>query len=185
MRLERLPDFITEAERKELIAWMEDSIEKGVLSAGLSRGKGGYTGRKTTRFNPNPKFPKVAFDIQKRLINSFEWTDKAMIEPIAGGGMIAVVTYPGGDTYKHRDPKILGSSVRFNIILQKPTSGGELYVEGQNFSGDERELHCYNVTENEHWVTEVGGDIPRYLWIFGMIMPYKDWEDGHIKRKVA
>jgi hypothetical protein len=186
MRLERIPNFITEAERKELIAWMDDGIENGVLVAGFSRGEFGYTGRKTTRLNPgSTEFPKIAFDIQKRLLDSFEWTDKSMIEPLDGGGMVAVVTYPGGDTYKHKDPKILSSAVRFNIILQKPVSGGELYVEGQNFSCDERELHCYNVTENEHWVTEVGGDITRYLWIFGMSIPYKDWEDGHIKRKVA
>ena len=100
--------------------------------------------------------------------------------------MVAVATFIGGDTYKHRDPKLISgrSATRCNIVLQKPESGGELYVEGINFACDERELHCYNVTDNTHWVTETQGNKPRYLWIFGMCAPRIEWEDGHIKRKM-
>jgi len=186
MRLEKIPNFISKEERKQLIDWMDKAIEDNIMVAGLSRGKLGYSKRKTTRiYDGRPNYPEVAYKIQKRLIDKFEWTNKCFIEPMPKkDGMLAVITYPGGDTYKHRDPKMVGSAVRFNIILQKPESGGELYVEGENFDSEEGELHCYNVTEQTHWVTEVEGSKPRYLWIFGMSVPYSDWEDGKVKQKV-
>lgn len=186
MRLTRIPEFITEEERLELVSWMDKGIEDGILVKGLSRGQYGYKDRLTTRLNPDKiTYPKVAFDIQRRILESFELTENCYIEPLGNGGMICVAIYPGGDTYKHKDPKLYGSAVRFNIILQKPEAGGELYVEGENFACEERELHCYNVTKNQHWVTEVEGDTPRYIWIFGMSIPHKDWEDGHVKRKIG
>ena len=179
MRLERIPNFITEAERLELIDWMDKGVEDGVLSAGYSKGKFDYINRVTTRLSKKKvSYPKIAFDIQQRIIDAFEWTKYSKIEGISDGqGMICVITYPGGDTYKHKDPKLAGSAVRLNIVLQKPEAGGELHVEGENFACEERELHAYNVTENDHWVTEVEGDTPRYIWIFGMSVPLKDWED--------
>lgn len=189
-RLERIPNFITKEEQEELIAWIEKGLENKSLVAGMSRGDYGYQFRKTTRLNKKKvNFPKVAYAIQQRILDSFNWTTKCQIEPILNAGqecgMIAVATFDGGDTYKHRDPKLSPgkSATRFNIILQKPESGGELYVEGENCACDERELHCYNVTDSTHWVTEVHGDTPRYIWIFGMNVPHSEWESGQIYKK--
>jgi len=194
-RLERIPEFISKEEQKTLIDWIDEKLSKGEIPFGYTydrviRNHIINKKRRTTRVSEKPiDFPQVAYDTQKRLLDTFEWTDNCRIEPICNGnkesGMIVIATFPGGDTHKHRDSKvILGrSATRFNIILQKPESGGELYVEGENFACDERELHCYNVTDNTHWVTEVQGDKPRYIWIFGMSIPQSDWENGKVSRK--
>jgi len=180
-RFERLPNFITEEEKFELIKWIDSNVDNDEYFSD-SR----YTKRRTTRFvKTKVPFPQVAFDIQQRIIGTFEWTDKCSVELIGQGtGMIAIKIFPGDEgTFEHMDPKLLGrSSTRFNIVLQKPV-GGELLVEGISRGCDERELHAYNVTETNHEMSPMEGDIPRYLWIFGMHVPHKEWEDGTIRIK--
>jgi len=174
VRLDRYEDFITEEERLSLIDWMDNS---GKLVPGLSRGEFGYSSRKTTRLNEETiLFPKEAYAIQKRIMDLYGFRGGDVERVAKGSGMISVVTYPGGDTYKHTDP-ILGNkhAMRANIILQNAEEGGELYVAGEHISLKEKELHCYCATKHEHWVTEVKGDKTRYIWIFGFEVDGSLW----------
>ncbi len=202
MRFDSYPDFISEEERLELIAWIDENVRKGVLKRGLHTSTlkewNGDTEernapvctdkRLTTRTNDDEfDFPQIAYDIQQRIIKDFAFTKNCYIE--TGGnakndGMIAIVTKPGGKTYKHIDPMHNElHAVRFNVLLQEPEDGGELFIEGVKYEIKERELHAYMATRYKHWVTEVKGDKSRYIWLFGFHVPKKDWEDFKIKRR--
>lgn len=192
MRLERIPNFITEAERLELIDWIEGAISDKRIDDAMDRVPNSerYVDtalRQNTRFvNKNVDYPEVAFAIRDRIMDIFEWE---YVKNVDFGGdkenILIVVHHPGGDTYKHTDGSIFKHSLRCNIILKKPTAGGELYVEDQKIDPEERELHCYEVTHNEHWVTEVGGEDYRCIMLVGVDIPAGGWEDGKIKRKMG
>jgi len=193
LRFDSYKDFITEAERVELIAWIDEGVKNKSLTKGKTREEGATSFTDiatsyTTRTNNNLfSFPKVAFDIQQRIIRSFSFTKGSFIEPFldsSDAGMVAQVTYSGGDTYKHTDPRN-GKlhSARFNVLLQAAEEGGELFIEGVNRNIKERELHAYMATNHEHWVSKAKGSKSRYIWIFGFSVPKDDWENFKIKRR--
>lgn len=193
-RFERIPNFITRDEADELIAWIDTAIEDGYLTDAPLKSVGGYDSRLTSRnYDGDVPFPQVAYDIRQRILDTFEWTPISKIEPInQGKGVMAIITRPGGDTKPHYDPLFRNPdnpqdfmpAVRFNIILQNAEKGGELYVEGENRACDELELHAYNVTRLKHWVTKVEGEKPRYIFLFGMLIPNDDWEFKKVRKKL-
>jgi len=189
MRREQLNNFITEEERLEFVEWFESSLRNEEnMFPGLSRGKFGYDVRKTSRQQKKVVFPDVANRVWDRIKNTISFTSKCLPQNLpCGKPFIAVTTFPGGDTYSHRDPtSIHGMSVlRMNIIIQKPDEGGVLHVMDESkvtheWDTPEASLHCYNVTEFSHAVTEVKGSKPRFIFIFSMQVPYDDWEKGLI-----
>jgi len=189
MRIERIPDFISEEERGTLLQWMKEQQEPGgYLVNGMERVDGkqfDVSFRQTTRrYKGDVEYPKLAHDISQRIKDSFSFTPKSVMEAVGGGpGMICVVTHPGGDTYKHIDPVIhpMGRhGIRFNIVLQNSEAGGILTVGDKMFLPKERELHCYAATKHPHSVSTVTGESSRYIWIFGFSCPIEDWEEGVI-----
>lgn len=188
MRRESFKDFITEEERLSLVEWFDNSKS---FKEGLSRGEWGYKERETTRQQTKVDFPPLVFELMERAFGLFEWTSKCTPQPISCGyPIIAVKTFEGGDTYSHRDPtSIEGMAVvRLNMIVQKPDNGGVLHVMDENknvieWETEEKELHCYEVTQHTHAVTKVKGNIPRYILLFSMQVPYEDWENNLITNK--
>ena len=175
MRIDKHPEFITEEERLALIDWMDNS---GYLVKGFSRGEYDYELRYNTRLHRGlVVFPKVAYDIQKRIMELYGFKTEDIDRAREGSGMVAVKTFVGGDTHKHTDHTNSGGhAVRLNVLLQKPDKGGVLHIEGERVDLEERELHGYMATAHEHWVTEVEGDNPRHIWIFGFEIDKDNWE---------
>jgi hypothetical protein len=66
-------------------------------------------------------------------------------------------------------------------MTRKVDAGGVLYLEGQPVDIEVGELHCYLASDFSHQVTEVKGETPRVLWMFGAYVPSQDWESGAIK----
>ena len=58
---------------------------------------------------------------------------------------------------------------------------GQVYVENNKIDIEVGELHCYLASDYEHYVTEVKGETPRILWMFGAYVPKEDWESGKIQ----
>jgi hypothetical protein len=87
--------------------------------------------------------------------------------------------------YKHKDPKSIDglATLRCNILTQAADAGGILYIEGQQVDVKEGDLHCYLVSEHEHWATEVEGSTPRIMWMFGAHVEANDWNSEKIKVK--
>jgi hypothetical protein len=187
MRREAFKDFMTESERLDLVAWFEGST---AFTPGLSRGEWGYEGRSTTRQQKVVDFPPIVKELNRRAFELFKFTPNCTPQSLpCGEPVIAVKTFKGGDTYSHRDPTgIVGMAVlRMNIIVQKSESGGILHVQDEGdivipWDTDECELHCYEVTQHTHAVSEVKGDTDRFILIFSMQVPYDDWENGRITR---
>lgn len=196
MRLERIPNFITEAERLELIDWIDTNIENKTNFARSN------VGPNSNRYSTRPvigkvPFPQVAFDIQKRILDAFDWADDSFIEKKLGGGqgMVAMRVDPGdGGNDPHIDDETgRYACIRCNIVLQKG-NGGELHLgEDRRYTSfydeapcvkvDERELHCYAASEFPHGITGLKDGDSRYAWLFGINLKLDEWESGRIIKK--
>jgi hypothetical protein len=192
MRFDRHPEFISEAERLELVRWFDVNLQLGgVLKPGLSRGRWGYGQRLTTRQQTSFVIPDVARQIFARVRALYDWPEGSRPEPTAqGDGIILVATLPGGDTYAHSDPTPLEGFdvIRLNILIQQAESGGELWLkdeQGQNthWPIEERELHVYAASVHIHAVTTVHGQRPRYILLLSMCCPQGLWDANRIPLK--
>jgi len=158
--VKRIPNFIDEKEKNLLIDWIESNKHR-FFDANM----GGS--RVTTRYFSHVPFPMVAHEIRKRIVKVLSIDD--MDRPPFAGGMVASYAPVGDSCYSHIDPiwHEGKSTLHCNIILQKPTSGGILYIQGEEFIVDESELFCYLVSDYSHGVSEIQGDKARLLWVFG------------------
>lgn len=192
MRFDRHPEFISEAERQELVRWFDANLlPGGTLKPGLSRRRWGYGQRLTTRQLTAFAIPDVARQIFARVRALYDWPDGSRPEPTAqGDGIILVATLPGGDTYAHRDPTPLEGIdvIRLNILIQQADTGGELWVkdeQGQDthWSIEERDLHAYAASAHIHAVTAVQGQRPRFILLLSMCCPQGLWDANRIPLK--
>jgi hypothetical protein len=158
--IKTIPNFLSNFECNNLASWIMsnhhnfvDANMKGV--------------RKTTRYlNDGIKFPQIALEIRERLKNHLDLED--MIRPPFTNGMIASYAEPGDTCYEHTDPVWCEGhhTMHCNVIVQKPESGGNVVIEGQEFDMPEGDIICYYVSDLKHKVTEVVGNKNRLMWIF-------------------
>jgi hypothetical protein len=165
------PSFLDADTCNKLNDWVDLGVQNKWLDKGISRGSSwGYNCRSTTR-NYGDRFDYLSdvYEVQKQISAFLEITD--LPKSVAGGGKDGVVvscTFDGGDIYPHIDPKEGELEVlRCNIMTRSPESGGELYVGGNKIDINVGDLHCYLPSTVEHYVTEVKGQTPRVLWMFG------------------
>jgi len=182
-RVEVIKGFLTAEECAMLNAWAELGVKNKWLDLGRDRGNHKYTSRLTTRmYGDRFETPEFVPEIFARIRKLLDLHEAPVIEGHGRDGFVVSCTYPGGDIYPHRDPNPQTlSGLRCNIISQSPDSGGELWVEDERVVVGAGDLHCYLVTENTHYVTEVKGQTPRILWMFGFCVPAVDWESGKIE----
>lgn len=180
MRLEITRNFITPEECALLNAWVYEGINKKWLEMGV------LTKRRFTSRACGNRFvhPKEVSDLSNK-IRCFAGVANYSIIGVHGrDGVVVSCTQPGGDVFKHKDPKnsITGySALRCNIMTQAADDGGELFVDGNKIDIKTGDLHCYLASDYEHYVTEVKGNTPRILWMFGAYVPKECWENGEIK----
>jgi hypothetical protein len=189
MRIERHKNFLTPEECAVLNAWVDEGVKKKWLDVGSSRGQHGYPKRFTNRmYGFRFAYPQYILDISDRIRNFCGVDSYGLIDNGHGNnghgknGVVVSCTFDGGDVYAHQDPRSEGglSALRCNVMTRAADAGAELYVGGQLVDIEVGELHCYLVSEFEHKVTEVQGDTPRVLWMFGAYVPMEDWESRKI-----
>lgn len=169
------PNFLTQDECAQLNTWSDLGIKNKWLDVGLNRTNGwSYKNRLTSRrYGDRFDYPKVAHDIFDKITNKLNLLD--LEKSIVGGGKDGIVvscTFDGGDVYPHTDPKEGNLEVlRCNILTQSAEDGGELFVGGKKIDIKVGDLHCYLPSTIEHYVTEVKGQTPRILWMFGYQCP--------------
>ena len=155
-----IPNFVSSNECAELTSWI-NSNHNNFVDARM----GGI--RKTTRYiKDGIKFPQIALEIRERLKNHLDLED--MIRPPFAKGMVASYAEPGDTCYEHIDPVWCEGhyTMHCNVIVQKPESGGNVVIEGQEFDMPEGDIICYYVSNLKHSVTEVMGSKNRLMWIF-------------------
>jgi hypothetical protein len=187
MRIEVVKNFISAEEMSRLNDWTKEAVEKEWLSYSKTTG-GMYTRlRKTTRlYGDRFEFPQFVRDLRDR-VKKFVDIEQYETLPHYKDGVLTSFVYPGGDVYKHidtavvcnMDPKM--ATLHCNIVTKEATKGCEIYVEGQKIDAKAGDLHCYLVSRHEHWVTKNEGFTPRIIWMFGVILPADEWNNGNIK----
>jgi hypothetical protein len=171
-------NFITLEECKQLSDIALDGVEEGWIDLGVSRGNHQYKKRLTSRMHmKDKKYPELVIDISNRIREFMGISHRPLIMGHGSGGVVVSVTYPGGDVYSHRDPKAENgwTTYRCNIMTQATEEGAELYVDDELVDINVGDLHCYYASEQTHYVTEVKGETPRILWMFGSHRPYEDF----------
>jgi hypothetical protein len=176
-------NFATKEEINALNEWVELAVKNRWLGSGVNE-KGYVKNRLTSRmYGERYVYPQIVIDLSNRIRNFVGINSYQLIEGHGRNGVVVSYTYPGGNVHKHKDPENAEglSTLRCNILTQKPDAGGLLYVEGKQTHVEVGDLHCYLVSEHEHWVTEVEGETPRIMWMFGAHVPADDWNSGKIK----
>jgi hypothetical protein len=184
MRLEITPNFITPEECSLLNNWVYEGVDKKWLDNGISTGGIVTNKRFTTRFYGDRfEYPKEIMDIAEKIRNFAGVSKHEIINGHGKNGIVVSYTKPGGDLYAHKDGKseLNFSALRCNIMTQAAEEGADLFVNGNKIDIKAGDLHCYLASDFEHYVTEVKGNTPRILWMFGAYVPKDDWENGTIK----
>lgn len=184
MRIEIVRNFLTPEEITALNSWVNEGVTNKWLDLGITNYRFTTDKRLTSRlYGQRFVHPKIVLDVSDR-IRKFLGIDKyPLIENHGRDGVVVSYTIQGGDVFKHTDPRRDDglATLRCNVLTQKAESGGVLYVEGQQVNIEVGDLHCYLVSEHEHWATEVQGNTPRIMWMFGAHVPAEEWNNGTIE----
>lgn len=178
--------FITAEKCAQLNAWVDEGVENKWLDKGINRGSGWeYAKRLTTRnYGDRFEYPDIAYEVFQKITDDLDLY--GFRKSVVGGGRDGVVvscTFPGGDVYKHTDPLENNMQVlRCNIMTRAAEVGGELFVDDQKIDVGVGDLHCYLASNIPHYVTEVQGNTPRVLWMFGYQFSFQDFDKLKIKQ---
>jgi hypothetical protein len=161
-----------------------NNIAKNGLGLWMHTGITDYTKEIKTRFTSrmkmgNYEYPKIVLDISNR-VRSFVGIDSfPIIDGHGKNGVVVSYTMQGGDVYPHKDPRSADGllTYRCNILTQANEDGCDLYVGGKKIDIEVGDLHCYMVSELEHYVTEAKGETPRIMWMFGAHIPKEHWSE--------
>ncbi len=184
MRIEIIPNFVSSAELAALNDWTNLGVQNKWLDKGMTAGNEVTATRLTSRLYPERYvYPQFVLDLSARIRNAVGISAYPLIEGYGRDGVVVSYTLPGGNVFKHQDPVLdeTLSILRCNVVTQKADAGGELYVNDTLVSTEVGALHCYLVSEHEHYVTTVEGNTPRILWMFGALVPADDWNSGKIQ----
>jgi hypothetical protein len=176
MKVKLVQDVITEEERIELRDYVLNNLDQ--FHTGIDKLHFRVTTRLSNRLNGDKiVYPPAVYTVQERLRSLIPPNHK--IEHLHGkDGLVVCITYDGGDTYLHRDPRSdpVLETLRCNICVSAPEEGAVVYVEDKPFQLREREMMQYMVTKHRHQVTKTIGDKPRILYQFGFLVKAEEWE---------
>ena len=171
-------NFLTEEECKILTEIAITGVQEKWIGPGLSRGKFNYQKRYTSRMHMyGKKYPSYVIGISNKIREFMNIDQYPLIINHGSEGVVVSVTFNGGDVYEHCDPRSDKgwTTFRCNVMTQAPEDGGKLYIEDELIDLKVGDLHCYYASEQKHYVTEVEGNTPRVLWMFGAHRPLKDY----------
>jgi hypothetical protein len=166
-----VPNFLSDSECNLLNEWVLIGVKKKWLDFGTNRGSAlTYQHRLTTRpYGQRFQYPEIVYEISEKITKFLE-IQHLKKSDVGGGrdGIVVSYTLPGGENSIHKDPKEGDFHLlRCNVMTQAADSGGELFVGNKKININVGDLHCYLPSTVEHYVTEVKGQTPRVLWMFG------------------
>ena len=145
---------------------------------GITNGTTYIKTRITTRlYMGDKKYPQQVLDIANRVRQKAGVDQFPTIDGHGSDGIVSSITYQGGDVYAHKDPRSESGlpTYRCNVLTQANEDGADLYVDGKKIDVEVGDLHCYMVSELEHYVTKAKGVTPRIMWLFGAHIPKEHW----------
>jgi hypothetical protein len=163
-------NFIENSECDQLNNWI---LTKKNTSIFQDANMNGY--RSTTRYSEPSSFdfPKLAYEIQKKIISTFKFKDYTL--PPYKDGMVASHALPKDTCYEHTDPIWIENKVTLhcNVALSN-FKGGEPFIDGESIDFNKGDLLCYPVSLIPHGSKEVLGKNSRNIWIFGFCLPTQE-----------
>lgn len=171
-------NFITDSEVKLLNEWTLNNYKKPYFVDPRMNSDDKQT-RFTTRHaysrcekyrDYKVQYPKEVYDIQKRLIDYLKIRQNSIAPwPSFTDGIVTTVAFPSGSCCKHTDPVYSKNTytLHCNFVTQNPEGGGITYVEDIPYQFKEKDMIMYITSHLEHEVTEMSGNTPRILWVYG------------------
>lgn len=190
VKVKAYKDFITESERDELNEWTLSNFERDIFMDPRMDSNGLDKTKLTTRFatplvipdtgqmifsNCEFDYPPTAYWIQDRILRTFE-IEEYGFAPVGRDGIITEISFEGGTVHPHIDPVWMEDTVtvHFNVISQKPDSGGVTIIDQELWEVEDTDLLSYIVSDAEHRVDEIKGKKHRILWVFAFMLKYND-----------
>jgi hypothetical protein len=168
-----IKNFITDDEVKLLNKWTLDHYKEPYFSDPKMNNddhQTRFTTRHAIKLNYKVKYPKVVYNIQKRLIKHFRIKQEQIVPPPQfTDGIVTGIAFSPGGCLEHCDPTYHEDTftLHCNFITQNPEHGGVTYVEGVPYETKEGDLIMYLASHAKHRVTDITGKTPRILWICG------------------
>ena len=174
MTVKLFKNFLSVKECEELNKVAKKGLNEGWINVGVNYQDRAYAKRYTSRMHMvDAEYPQIVRDIATK-VRQFAGIDKfRIIDGHGKDGVVVSVTFKGGEVHLHKDPRsVMGMpTYRCNVLTQANEDGCDLYVGGKKVDVEVGDLHCYMVSEVEHYVTEAKGDTPRIMWMFGAHIP--------------
>ena len=174
-------NFVTDEEIKVLNQWTSNHYENSYFMNPRMNNDDKQT-RFTTRHAHGRckeyrdyivEYPKEVYDIQKRLIDYLKIKQNSVAPwPSFTNGICTTIAFSPGGCCKHTDPVYFENTytLHCNFVTQKPESGGITFVEDIQYQFEEKDMLMYITSHLDHEVTEIFGDKPRILWVYGFCL---------------
>jgi hypothetical protein len=178
MRIEVIKNYLTPEECLQLTDLTDYGKANNLLTLGTQT-----TVRYTSRIHPELyQYPQFVNDISNRIREYCGVSSYPLILGQGRNGIVTNYTPPTGDVKAHTDARSDDglAALRCNVVTRQADAGGVLFIGGQEIPLGAGDLHCYLVSEYEHYVTVVTGITVRVNWIFGAYVPAEAWESGQI-----
>lgn len=171
-------NFISDNEVKVLNQWTFDNYHKPYF-VDPKMNRDSVQTRFTTRHaydrceeyqDYKVQYPKEVYDIQKRLLTYLKLNNNSIAPwPSFTDGIVTTIAFSPGSCCKHIDPVYFNNTytLHCNFVTQNSENGGVTYVEDIPYKFKEKDMIMYITSHLEHEVTEISGDIPRVLWVYG------------------
>jgi len=172
--------YADQATCEQLTAWAQ-SARRAQFVPGISRDRDGRIHRVTTRLTNRMshyiQYPKLVYDLQRRIRDDFRLATAPWIHGHGRDGVVVSITDDGGDVYAHRDPPVARgfSALRCNILASQAESGGLVHVANGTYELAAGDLMAYLVTDHTHSVDQCFGSLPRIMFMFGFEVLAEDW----------
>lgn len=180
MQVKIYKNFLSKEDCEALNNIANQGVKDGWISNGVNYQDNEYTKRFTSRMHmKNVEYPQIICDISKRVREFVSINAFPIVANHGKDGVVVSYTMQGGDVYPHKDPRSSDElpTYRCNILTQANEDGCDLYVGGKKIDIEVGDLHCYMVSEIEHYVTEAKGTTPRIMWMFGAHIPKEHWSE--------
>jgi hypothetical protein len=132
-------------------------------------------GTKLILSNSDFLYPELVYKLQRKIILTFEFEDYGF-SPVGKDGIITEIGFEPGTVHPHTDPVWFPDThtVHFNLITQKPESGGVTHINNEPWDINDTDLLTYIVSDAEHYVDEIVGKTERILWVFSFMLSKSD-----------
>ena len=162
-------NFISTEECSTLSNWIIENKNNLFFKDAQMNGR-----RLTTRYSDNFLFPKLAYQIQNKIIKKLNLKNYHLAN--FKDGMVASYAKPGDTCYIHKDPVWIQNTTTLHCNIKLSNhEGGNPIIKNKKIYLNKGDMWIYTVSDVEHGSDVVLGNTPRMLWVFGFSITQNIW----------